>query len=456
LRVLLLNPPANDTVIRDYYCSKTTKSNYLFQPIDLLMQSGILAERHELSAVDAVAGRMSRGRCLERIERISPDVILGLWGAVTDTGDREFYKELSQSNAPLFITGEIFLDDPAAWLAEYSFVKGLLLRFVSEGFADYLDTGAPGPDFMVRKDGAIIGGFDPDPPREFALGRPRHELFGHHGYRFSFGRGKKFATVLTDFGCPYKCGFCVMSGLGYRTRPVDEVINEWRWLKQRGISELFVTDQCFGASRERSLALCEAWAREVPGMGWTTFTRADLLDRTLLAAVRDAGCHTLIMGVESADSETLKAYHKGMSADKVKQGFSLCREMGIRTVATFIIGLPEDTGDSIRVNMHLARELDPDFVSYNVAVPRASTELKIVADQEGLADPNIDPDQGGETVSMNTRALSRDQVARLKKQAYRDFYLRPGYLLRRLAAVRSPSEFAAQIREGVALIFRNL
>ena len=43
MRVLLLNPPGERTYIRDYFCSKTTKSNYLFHPIDLVVLSGTLA-----------------------------------------------------------------------------------------------------------------------------------------------------------------------------------------------------------------------------------------------------------------------------------------------------------------------------------------------------------------------------------------------------------------------------
>ncbi|MCK7580899.1 MAG: hypothetical protein MZV65_38315 [Chromatiales bacterium] len=92
--------------------------------------------------------------------------------------------------------------------------------------------------------------------------------------------------MLTDFGCPFPCRFCVMSGLGHRLRPIGEVIEELGWLSGRGVRELFVTDQCFGAARRRSLELLETMARHVPGLGFTTFTRADLLDADLVRAFR--------------------------------------------------------------------------------------------------------------------------------------------------------------------------
>jgi len=457
LRVLLLNPPADSVVIRDYYCSKHTKSNYLFQPIDLLIQSGILASRgHQLHAIDAVARRMGREQCLRLIERTAPHALLGMWGAATDSADRGFYEELcSRLEVPVFVSGEPFLEEPEEWLMERPFLRGLLLRFASEGFADWLESGEPGPDCVSLSDGRVVGGLSPEPPKQFSAGRPRHELFGHKGYRFSFARGKKFATTITDFGCPFKCGFCVMAGLGYRRRPVDEVVGEWRWLKGRGVSELWVSDQCMGADRGRTLDMLARISAEVPGMGFTTFSRADLLDAELVAAMKRAGCHTLIMGVENADPAILRKWRKGLAIEKARAGFDLCREHKIRTVATFIIGLPEDTEDSIRATMALARELDPDFVSYNVAVPRAGTGLREIARCENLAAEGVDPDQGGDSVSMRTRELSREEVGRLKRRAVRDFYLRPGYLARRAASAGSLRALLSEAVEGLALLSKN-
>lgn len=456
MKVLLLNPPAPETVIRDYYCSKTTKSNYLFPPADLIMQSGLLAEHHQLAAIDAVARRIPPEECMREIEALAPDAVLGLWGAVTDSLDHKFYRQLSgRIAAPLFISGEVLLDNPETWLVERPFVKGALLRFVSSGLVHFLERGEPGPDLVVRdNDGMRKGGEATD--REFRTGRPRHELFFHKGYSFSFARGKRFATVLTDFGCPFKCGFCVMPGLGYRVRPIDEVIEELSFLKGQDVTELFVADQCFGADRNRTVELCRRIAAEVPGMGFTTFTRADLLDDTLLDAMYEAGAHTLIMGVETADETALKSYGKSLARDKVVEGFRKCRKKGIRTVATFIIGLPEDTSESIHNTMRLARELSPDFVSYNVAVPRSGTALKDLARAEGLSDVSIDPDQGGARVSMKTRNLSREEVARLKKKAVRDFYLRPSYFVRRLKSVSSLRQLFHEVKEGVSLIIKNV
>src|SRR5262245_65093697 len=92
-RVLLLNPPGRDLYIRDYFCSKTTKSNYLFHPIDLLALSGTLASRHETRVIDAIAERLSPPRAHARIDALAPEAIVSLVGSVSWPEDREFLAE---------------------------------------------------------------------------------------------------------------------------------------------------------------------------------------------------------------------------------------------------------------------------------------------------------------------------------------------------------------------------
>ena len=133
---------------------------------------------------------------------------------------------------------------------------------------------------------------------------PRHELFPARGYRFSFARHADFATVLTDYGCPYPCTFCVIGTLGFGMRPLEDVLEEVDHVRGLGRREIFFMDQTFGVVKQRGLALCAA-LEERGDLSWTAFTRPDTADDEMLGAMQRAGCHTLIMGVESADDEVL-------------------------------------------------------------------------------------------------------------------------------------------------------
>src|SRR5678816_665554 len=94
------------------------------------------------------------------------------------------------------------------------------------------------------------------------------------GYRFSFARSERFATVLTDYGCPYPCTFCVIGTLGFQTRATLEVLEEIDALRASGVREIFFMDQTFGVVKKRGLELCAALA-ERGDLSWTAFCRPD-------------------------------------------------------------------------------------------------------------------------------------------------------------------------------------
>lgn len=458
MRVLLLNPPGRDLYIRDYFCSKTTKSNYLFHPIDLVVLSGVFAASHDVAVLDAIAERLGRDAALDRVRALRPDAIVSLVGAVSWEEDRAFLRDAkAATGAPVYVIGDVIHDGGEPVLADepwldgcfQSFANGDALALVERRDADLADA-------AVRRDGEVRRVRGGKQRGVYRVPTPRHDLFPRRGYSFSFARRAPFATILTDYGCPYPCTFCVIGTLGFATRPVEDVLEEMRLLKRLGVRDLFVMDQTFGIVRPRALELCAAMERERFGFGWTTYARPDLADDELLRALRRAGCHTVMMGVETPDDAVLASYRKGYLSDAVRAAFARARAAGLRTVGTFIIGLPEETEGSIERTVEYAIELGLDFASFNVAVPRFGTPFRGDAIAKGVADPaQRVMDQGGRTASMPTLTLSRERMEALKRRAIRRFYLRPGYLMRRLAAVRTPHELRSQVAEGLALLRRN-
>ena len=458
MKVLLLNPPGSKTYIRDYFCSKTTKSNYLFHPIDLLALSGTVASRHEVRVVDAIAERLAPARAHARIDALAPDAIVSLVGSVSWPEDRAFLAEQARRGRRILAIGDVLQEASEDRLAEEPWLEAALHDFTNADVLACLDgemdavreATVRAPDGGIRRvrRGARTG--------EYRIPRPRHELFPSTGYRFSFARETPFATVLTDYGCPYPCTFCVIGTLGYRTRPVEDALEEIDELRSRSVREIFFLDQTFGLKRERALRLCGALA-ERGDLSWTAFTRPDTADEALLAAMARAGCHTVILGIESADEARLEAYRKGYRLDEVRAGVARARRAGLRTVGTFIVGLPEDTEASLEATLELAIDLELDFMSLNMAVPRFGTPFRARALELGLADErDLVMDQGGADAFLPTEALDRGRMLALKKSMVRRFYGRPAWLARRIAGVRSARELARQAREGLALFARNL
>ena len=460
-RVLLLVPPGEGVVIRDYYCSKHSQARYLHPPIDLVVQGGhFRAAGLEPSLVDATVDRLSARSALQAVREARPDAVFALAGAVSWPADEAFLREVAEATgAPVYASGDLFMQDPATSLAHHSFLAGLLTDFTSDELARHL---APAPAGGSGARAALVLPGDPPRPIRRTRGsrpipRPAHDLFVGKDYRYPFARAYPMAGVYASYGCPYTCSFCITGELGTSMRPAENVVDELRWLVELGVREVFFQDQCFGcAPRAAWDRLLDAMIEADLGLGWWTFTRVDVLDRGLARRMKAAGCHTVILGVESASEEILANHRKGYGPERIREAFALCEQEDLRTAATFILGLPEETPESLRATIDFACSLPADYASFNVAVPRAGTRLRERAVGEGLVDADlVVMDQSGFEPTLRTRGLSQAELARWRRRAVAGFYLRPSYVWRRLRHLRSGAELVGQAREAWFLL-RNL
>jgi radical SAM superfamily enzyme YgiQ (UPF0313 family) len=474
MRVLLLNPPGKRTYIRDYFCSKTTKSNYLFHPVDLVVMSGTVASEHETHVLDCMAERLDPAAAHARIDALAPQVVVALVGSVSWDEDRAFLAEVAARGRRVLAIGDVLHEDSEARLCEEPWLEAVLHVFANADVLHYLRAlpapptggGAAVPDLAAIEDMTVRDAHGAPVRLQrvqrskrkggFRVPRPRHELFPSHGYHFSFARSAPFATVLTDYGCPYPCTFCVIGTLGFQTRPVADVLEELDALRARGVRELFFMDQTFGVVKGRGLELCAELERR-GDLSFTAFTRPDTATDELLSAMRRAGCHTVIMGVETGESELLAVYKKGYDTTQIEAAFARAKKHGLRTVGTFIIGLPEETEATLTRTLDLALRLPMDFMSLNMAVPRFGTPFRSRAVDLGLAtSDDLVMDQGGASAFLPTSTLDRATMLALKKRLVRRFYLRPSYLWSRLRSVSSWHELKSQVREGFALLRINV
>ena len=442
--------------IRDYYCSKVSKGSYIYPPTDLVVLSGIIAEKYDVAVLDAMALGMDAGLCMTEIGNISPKAIVALAGAVSYHEDAPFLENIKRRyDIPIIVTGDLFLEDGEIILKNYPFLDAILMDFTNADAIAYLDDKEDKIKNMIyRKDGEIKIKISPrTAEKEYTIPIPRHELFMNN-YNYPFVRRRPFATVLTDYGCPYKCSFCVIASLGYKFRSVENVMSELRYLKNLRCREIYFNDQTFGVNRARAKELCKRMVEEKIGFGWVCWSRVDVINEELLKLMKGAGCHTILFGVETASEKSLKSMGKGYTLREVEETFRLCREYGVRTLATYILGLPGEDKNSIMQTIEFAVRLDSDFVSFNTLIPRAGTQIRQYAINSGwIAEGNIRMDQSGTYAVMGNEALTGDDILELKNYAVRRFYGRPSYIAKRLLGVRSLYELNRLIMDGKEVLF---
>ncbi len=455
MKLLLLNPPGKKIYFRDYYCSKVSKAKYYYHPLDLVYLSGRL--NFKLKVIDAIAEVMSPQNCLSEIKKFSPDIIIFLISAPSYSTDVDFMSAVKQvlPESKIIGTGDIYRDLREDAFSTNKFLDAIFTDFSTGEIIKYIENANQQVinNVIYRYKGKIISGPEKHYKGTFSMGIPRWDLFNIDAYNFPFARKKKFATVLTDFGCPYSCTYCPISTLGYKVRELDEVIQEIKLLKSIGVNELFIRDQTFGVNKKRTLELCKRMIHENLNLSWTAFTRVDVVNEEIILEMKKAGCHTIMFGIETLNENLLKKYKKDITIEQIKNALILCKKKGIRTVGTFIIGLPGDTPETIQYTIDMATEMPLDFASFNIATPRFGTSFRSDAKNMGIIDETkIDRESSKSVPIWKGQEMTNEEIFYWHKKAIKDFYLRPKYILKRIKSIKTYFELVQTIREGIYLL----
>ena len=248
--------------------------------------------------------------------------------------------------------------------------------------------------------------------------------------------------------------FCVAGAVSYRSRDLAGVLDELEALRDLGVREIMFNDPTFTVSKKRILELCAGMENRGLRFSWVCNAHITTLDEELAAAMKKAGCHTVMIGVESGQEEILAATDKKITREKAIRAFAVCKKFRIRTLAYFIVGLPGETPDSVGRTIRFAKELDPDFASFTVLTPDVGSPLRQESIAKGLIDPDVLLFDSTCPPVFSSGSLSLEELWRLRQKAVRSFYLRPAYLLKQLGAVRSVRDFLYLLEQGRAMFFR--
>lgn len=191
--------------------------------------------------------------------------------------------------------------------------------------------------------------------------------------------GEKSTSIITSRGCPYACNFCsakTMMGPP-RFRSVKNVIDELINLNQMGFKSIYIEDDNFVSDKKRVENICDEIIKRKFNFKWFCKTRLDNLDYPILQKMKDANCDTIFFGIESGDLNMLKKLGKGgvEFKKKAEEVFSMCREAGIKTLASIIVGYLGETENSIDNTISFLKKLNPNKIWLNLATIFPKTVL---------------------------------------------------------------------------------
>jgi hopanoid biosynthesis associated radical SAM protein HpnJ len=265
-----------------------------------------------------------------------------------------------------------------------------------------------------------------------------------------------YISFYTGRGCKSRCTFCLwpqtIGGHRYRTRSIGHVIEELAWAQKAfpQVKEFFFDDDTLTDNLPR----VEALAREIGKLGimWSCNAKANV-PRATLKVLKDNGLRLLLVGYESGNQKILHNVKKGMLVDVAKRFAKDCRELGIVTHGTFILGLPGETKETIEETIRFAIEINPHTIQVSLAAPYPGTFLYRQARENGWLDDEdaeLLTERGVQAASLSYPHLSRTEIFQSVDAFYKRFYFRaPKIAAIAGEMVRSPDLLKRRLREGL-------
>lgn len=280
---------------------------------------------------------------------------------------------------------------------------------------------------------------------------PAYQLFPMSAYHPAVGGYRQVPAIsmITSRGCPGRCSFCYkdMFGTKIRMRSAESIVNEIFFLADNyGIREITFYDDTFTASKERTIGFCELLIQKRIHISWSCMSRVDFVNEKILKLMKKSGCHQICYGIESGDEQILRNINKPLLLKKSEEICRLTKSVGIALRTSFMLGNPGETEQSLKKTIDFAIKLKPDIVQFNITTPYPGSEMFNWAKENNYLKTFDWSNYDLSHMIMNLPSVSSDLVEKYYKLAYRKFYLRAGYILRRIVKALSWQEITINVK----------
>ena len=153
--------------------------------------------------------------------------------------------------------------------------------------------------------------------------------------------------------------------------------------------------------------------------------------------MKKGGCHQIMYGAESGDQQILNNIRKHITLEQIRQAVKETKKAGIECRLAFMIGNPGETVETVKKTIKFAIELDPDIVIFNITAPNPGTEIYEWAKKNNYLSSQKWEEFDLSYPVLNLPTISNEDIKKYYKLAYRSFYYRPRYFLKRLMKIRN-------------------
>ena len=258
-------------------------------------------------------------------------------------------------------------------------------------------------------------------------------------------RRKPVAVLMTSRGCNRRCIYCFQidkdrkSGIRYRS--VESVLQEIEHCISQGYREIKFIDDTLAADYGRAMRLAtEIKARKLD-FTWFASACVNQVDRPLLQAFKDAGCWAILFGAESGVQKNLNAIRKGTTLEQIRKAVQAAKDVGIRVSTPFMFGIPGETFQEGLETIRFAIDIDPDMANFHAITPFPGTHLYDNLDKFGSISEEL-TDFTYQGAAFIPYSMTREEILRLRQIAFKRFYSRPSFIIKKVFEMRSFRDFA--------------
>lgn len=241
---------------------------------------------------------------------------------------------------------------------------------------------------------------------------------------FIQGRYYKAGWVLTGRGCPGKCNYCRDGWFSHpvRLRNMDLVLDEIQHqVEQFHVEAIQILDDLFVMNRKRVMAFCGGMRDRGLRIPFAVFARVDSLNEEIAAALKDAGCIQVILGIESGSQRMLDFYCKGVTVEQNLQAMKLLNKYQLPINANVMVNGVNETEEDYRQTVELLAQVELAMVVCSILTPLPGTDLY----DQAVSNKWIDPatakfDAGSRTPDLCVSA-NGEELYRRVNDLYRRF-----------------------------------
>jgi len=463
MKILLIVPP---WTILDIRAHDTQGIAGMWPPVGTLYIASVLREAG-FEVLFREGGFYTEEQLIEVIEKEKPDAVGAFVIAMFWERTRTLFREIKKvyPDCYLFAGGHgpsafgvrsleecDYLDAIIYSEGEYSTLE--LMKKLRDGQST---VGVAGT--AVRENGEIIQ----NKHRDFIqnlddLPFPAIDLAELDRYVPSYGQVLRQPSfqVISSRGCMNDCLYCyrLMGRNVLRMRSPGNVVDEIQYYVEKfGARDIKFWDESFTYDRNRTIAICEELIKRRIDVSWWISARADTVDDELLKIMKKAGCWCINFGVESGVQKNLDTLRKNLTIAQITKAVKAAHRAGIKTFTTYIFGIPGETFEDGLETIKLAKKLNSYITEFFPISPFPGTDLWDIACNS--AKFKSDVRKIGllkEEIAYAPDTMTHEEVAELRRRAFREYYLRPVFIWHYLMGIRSWFELKGMFAGALTLL----